>query len=93
MLLAQRAAAALGWRVVDSAAPVGRTATGRIDAVARSLLYRFPDDITIRIRPGVGETRIDVRSASRFMGKHDFGANARHIRDFTREIETLASQR
>ncbi len=93
MLLAQRAAAALGWRVVDAAAPAGRTATGRIDAVALSLLYRFPDDVTIRIRPGVGETRIDVRSASRVMGKHDFGANARHIRDFTREIETLASQR
>lgn len=93
LLLAQRAAANLGWQVVDSAAPAGRTATGRVDAVARSLLYRFPDDVTIRIRPGVGETRLDVRSASRVVGKHDFGANARHIRDFTREIETLASQR
>lgn len=93
MLLVQRAAAALGWQVIDSAAPVGRTATGRVDAIARSLLYRFPDDVTIRIRPGVGETKVDVRSASRIMGKHDFGANAKHIRDFTREIETIASQR
>jgi len=93
MLLASRAAANLGWLVVDTAAPVGRTATGRVDAVARSLLYRFPDDITIRVRPGVGETRIDLRSASRAFSRHDFGANARHIRDFTLEIEALAAQR
>jgi len=93
MLLAQRAATNLGWRVVDTASPTGRTGTGRVDAVARSLLYRFPDDITIRIRPGAGETRIDVRSASRILGKHDFGANLRHIRDFRQEIEALAAQR
>jgi hypothetical protein len=93
MLLAQRAATNLGWLVVDAASPAGRTATGRIDAVARSILYRFPDDITIRVRPGVGETRIDLRSASRVLGKHDFGANARHIRAFRGEIEALAAQR
>lgn len=93
MLLVQRAASNLGWQVVDVAPPAGRTGTGRVDAVARSLLYRFPDDITIRVKPGVNETRIDIRSTSRVLGKHDFGANARHIRDFTREIETLASQR
>jgi hypothetical protein len=92
MLLAQRAATNLGWQVIDSASPLGRTAVGRIDAVARSLLFRFPDDITIRLRAGVGETRIDLRSASR-VGRHDFGANARHIRDFAREIEALANAR
>ncbi len=32
----------------------------------------LPDDVTIRIRPGVSETRIDVRSASRVLGKHEF---------------------
>ena len=92
MLLAQRAAANLGWQVIDSASPLGRTATGRIDAVARSFLFRLPDDITIRIRPGVEDTRIDLRSVSR-IGRHDFGKNAKHIRDFTREIEALASAR
>jgi hypothetical protein len=92
MGLVQRAATNLGWLVVDTAQPTGRTGTGRVDAVARSMLYRFPDDITIRIRQGVGETRVDLRSASR-IGRHDFGANARHIRDFTREIEALANLR
>jgi uncharacterized protein (DUF1499 family) len=92
MLLAQRAATNLGWQVIDTASPLGRASVGRIDALARSLIFRFPDDITIRLRPGIGETRIDLRSASR-VGRHDFGANARHIRDFAREIETLANAR
>ncbi len=92
MLLVQRAATNLGWLVIDSVNPSGRTGTGRVDAIARSLLFRFPDDITIRIRPGVGETRIDLRSASR-IGRHDLGANARHIRDFRRELDALANPR
>jgi uncharacterized protein (DUF1499 family) len=92
MLLAQRAVTNLGWAVVDTANPSGRTQTGRIDAVARSLVFRFPDDLTIRVRQGADETRVDVRSVSR-IGRHDFGANTRHVRDFTRELEALAAGR
>jgi uncharacterized protein (DUF1499 family) len=92
LALALRAATNLGWRVLDSAAPAGRTGVGRIEATARSLVFGFTDDITIRIRPGVNETRIDLRSASR-IGRHDFGANARRIQAFQREIEALAAQR
>jgi Protein of unknown function (DUF1499) len=92
MLLVQRAATNLGWLVIDTANPSGRTGTGRVDAIARSLIFRFPDDITIRIRPGVGETRIDLRSASR-IGRHDLGANTRHIRDFRRELDAVANPR
>lgn len=90
LLLAQRAASNLGWQVIDTASPSGRVNTGRIDAIARSLLFRFPDDITIRIRAGAGDTRVDVRSVSR-VGRHDFGSNARNIRDFALEIVTLAN--
>jgi type VI protein secretion system component VasK len=92
MGLALRAATNLGWQVIDSANPAGRTGAGRIEAVARSSLFRFADDVTIRIRPGVGDTRIDLRSTSR-LGRHDFGANAGRIRAFQREIETLAAAR
>ncbi len=92
MLLVQRAATNLGWLVIDTASPLGRTGTGRVDAIARSFVFRFPDDITIRVRQGAGETRIDLRSASR-IGRHDFGANARHIRDFTRELDAVANPR
>jgi uncharacterized protein (DUF1499 family) len=92
MALVRRAATGLGWTIIDSVNPAGRTGAGRVDAVASSFLFRFPDDITIRIRPGAGDVRIDVRSASRF-GRHDFGANAAHIRAFARDLETLSSGR
>ncbi|MCC2097712.1 MAG: DUF1499 domain-containing protein [Hyphomicrobiales bacterium] len=59
---------------------------GHIEAVARSPIMGFPDDITIRIRPLVAQTRIDVRSASRY-GRHDFGANAERIRKFASELQ------
>jgi uncharacterized protein (DUF1499 family) len=90
--LVQRAVANLGWQVIDQARPAGRTGIGRIDAIDRSLLLRFPDDVTIRIRPLVGETRIDIRSVSRF-GRHDFGVNARRVQRFTEELNTLQEAR
>jgi uncharacterized protein (DUF1499 family) len=49
----------------------------------------MPSDITVRVRPRVDGTRIDIRSASRF-GSHDLGANAGYIRDFLEEASNLA---
>jgi Protein of unknown function (DUF1499) len=92
MTLVRRAATNLGWQIIDVANPAGRTGAGRVEAVAVSFVYRFADDITIRIRPGTNETRVDVRSVSRF-GRHDFGVNAQRIRSFLRELETLAAAR
>jgi uncharacterized protein (DUF1499 family) len=91
LALGLRAATNLGWLVLDSTPPTGRTGSGRIEATARSPVFGFIDDVTVRIRPGVNETRIDVRSASR-MGRHDFGSNARRIAAFQKEIEALAAQ-
>jgi hypothetical protein len=90
--LALRTATELGWTVIDSTPPGGRTGTGRIEAIGRSLLYRFEDDITIRIRAGAGESQIDLRSASR-LGRHDFGANAARIREFAKAIEAAGLAR
>ncbi len=59
---------------------------GRIDAVDKSLIMGFPDDITIRVRSLPDQTRIDIRSASRY-GRHDFGANAARIKKFARELQ------
>ena len=64
--------AARGWKIVDQTAPGGRSGLGHIDAVDRTPIMAFPDDITIRLRPLPGQMRIDVRSASRY-GRHDFG--------------------
>ncbi len=51
---------------------------GRLEATATSLIYRFKDDVAVRVRSqGVG-SRIDIRSISR-MGTGDMGANCRRI--------------
>jgi uncharacterized protein (DUF1499 family) len=90
--LVRRAVAALGWRIVAQTRPGGRTGVGHIDAVDHSLIMGFPSDVTIRIRPLAGQTRIDIRSASRY-GRHDFGANARRIRKFGTELQAQLDAR
>lgn len=86
--IAFRAARNLGWNVVESTVPGGRSGTGRIEAIATTRLLRFHDDITIRIRARADGSRIDMRSASR-LGRHDLGANAARIRAFADEVQLL----
>ena len=57
-----------------------------IQAVARTGLLRFEDDVTIRVRREGGRTRVSVRSKSR-AGSADFGQNARNIRLFLAELD------
>lgn len=80
-----KAIAAQNWTIIDESGPGRRSGLRHIDAIARSLPLGFPDDVTIRIRPLAGQTRIDIRCVSRF-GRHDFGANARHIQAFSEEV-------
>ncbi|MXQ12915.1 DUF1499 domain-containing protein [Microvirga makkahensis] len=87
--LVRRAAENLGWQVIEAVPPGGRTGVGRLEAVDRTLVLRLPSDITIRVRPRVDGTRIDIRSASR-IGQHDLGANATRIRAFLEEASNLA---
>lgn len=91
--LALRIAKDLGWRVVDANPPNLRVdGVAQIEAVDRSLLFGFADDIVIRIRPLASQTRIDLRSSSR-IGKHDFGANARRIDRFTAAVQESMQER
>jgi uncharacterized protein (DUF1499 family) len=53
---------------------------------------RFPDDVTVRIRPVASGARVDVRSASRF-GSHDLGVNARRVEAFMTRLQELADER
>ncbi len=77
----------LGWRVVSETPPGGRSRPGFIEAVDRTLVLGFTDDIVVRVDGDNRETRIDVRSASRF-GEHDFGRNATRIRGLLKDLET-----
>jgi len=90
--IARRAALALGWQVLETSRPGGRSGAGRIEAVARSRVLLMVDDITIRIRPRLEGSRIDIRSASR-IGPHDLGGNAARIARFAEEVELLTEAR
>jgi uncharacterized protein (DUF1499 family) len=77
------------WRVVDSRSPQGNNPEGRIEAVARTPIMGFRDDVVVRIRPSGEGARVDMRSSSRY-GRYDFGANAARIMKLLEEIETAA---
>jgi uncharacterized protein (DUF1499 family) len=72
------------WRVTRSDAP-GLA----LEAVATSALFRFEDDVVIRVRPAAeGGSRVDVRSKSRD-GQGDIGANTTRIRQFVSSLEAM----
>ncbi len=75
------AAESLGWNVVHQDA-----SELRFDAQEQSSVFKFIDDVTVRVRPSAGGATIDVRSKSRD-GKGDIGANAARIMAFTQAIE------
>jgi uncharacterized protein (DUF1499 family) len=70
------AAEQLGWKVVRQDAE-----EGTFEATDTTAVFRFVDDVAVRVRPDPQGARIDVRSKSRD-GKGDLGANAARIRAF-----------
>jgi uncharacterized protein (DUF1499 family) len=68
----------LKWRVVDARSPLAGRREGRIEAVARTPILGFRDDVVLRLRTDPDGTRIDIRSTSRY-GRHDFGTNAARV--------------
>jgi uncharacterized protein (DUF1499 family) len=58
---------------------------GMLEAVDRTLILGFYDDVAIRVAGNDEQARIDVRSASRF-GRHDLGNNADRVRQILKEI-------
>jgi uncharacterized protein (DUF1499 family) len=77
------------WRIVDARQPQPGRREGRIEAVARTPLMGFRDDIVVRVRSAEDGARIDMRSASRY-GVHDFGANASRLRSLSNDIDDVA---
>jgi uncharacterized protein (DUF1499 family) len=86
------ALAANGWKIVEQRPPGGRAGLGHIDAIATSFILGFPSDITLRLRPLAGQTRIDIRSVSRF-GPYDFGANPRNIASFETALVAVVDKK
>ena len=74
------------WRVVDARPPQAGRREGHIEAVARTPIMGFRDDVSIRVRAETDGARIDARSSSRY-GSFDFGTNASRVRGLMNEIE------
>jgi uncharacterized protein (DUF1499 family) len=89
---ALKALAANGWKIVEQRPPGGRSGLGHIDAIATSFILGFPSDITLRLRPLAGQTRVDIRSVARF-GPYDFGANLRNIASFEAALEAVVDKK
>jgi len=90
--LVLKTAKAIGWKVVDQRPPGGRTGEGHADFVDKTLIMGFDEDVTVRLKPLPGQTRIDLRAASRY-GRHDFGANAKRIMAFAEELQNQLDAR
>ena len=71
------------WTVVGSGQGPGGTV---VTAVHQTRLFRFEDDVTVRIRRQGGATEVSVRSQSR-IGGWDFGQNARNVRELLEVLD------
>lgn len=80
------------WRVVVDRPPQPGRRDGQIEAVARTAILGFRDDVVLRVRPAREGARIDARSASRY-GRHDLGTNASRLRSLLEDIDDAVSTR
>lgn len=87
-----KAVKATGWKIVEQRAPGGRSGLGHIDAIASVPILGFPSDITVRLRPLASQTRIDIRSVSRFK-PYDFGAGPRNIASFESALQEIVDKK
>ena len=74
------------WRIVDARAPQAGRRDGRIEAVARTPILGFRDDVVVRVRSEPDGARVDIRSTSRY-GRHDFGTNASRVSALSEAID------
>ena len=77
----RRTAESLGWQVAEVRPPQSEGGDGFVEARQESQLFRFVDDVVVRVRAAPAGSVIDVRSKSRD-GQGDLGANAARIRAF-----------
>jgi len=73
------------WLVIDERPPQLPRRIGRIEAVARTPIMGFREDISIRITPDGEESRVDIRSSSRYF-ESDLGSNASRVSKLIEDI-------
>lgn len=75
------------WRIIVDRKPQGRR-EGHIEAVARTPIMGFGEDVVVRVRADGEGAKIDMRSATRY-GPHDLGGNASRITGLLEEIDEI----
>jgi len=75
----------LRLQIVSEEPPAGGRA-GSIEAVDRTTIVGFYDDVVLRVDGDKVRSRINVRSASRY-GSHDLGRNASRVRRIMKELQ------
>jgi uncharacterized membrane protein len=75
------------WLVIDEHEPQPPRRIGRIEAVARTPIMGFREDVSIRITPDGDGSRVDIRSASRYF-ESDLGSNAARIAKLIEDIDS-----
>jgi uncharacterized protein (DUF1499 family) len=77
------------WAIVNERPPHGAgSRDGHIEAIARTLILGFREDVAVRVRATPDGARIDVRSASRY-GLHDLGENAARVSALISDIDDV----
>lgn len=77
------------WLVIDARAPQPPRRIGRIEAVARTPIMGFREDVSIRVTPDDEDSRVDIRSASRYFDT-DLGSNAARVKKLIEDLNTAA---
>jgi uncharacterized protein (DUF1499 family) len=77
------------WLVIDERAPQPPRRIGRIEAVARTPIMGFREDVSIRVVPDGDDSRVDIRSSSRYF-ESDLGSNAARVAKLIDDINTAA---
>src|SRR5215475_5181878 len=77
------------WLVIDERAPQPPRLIGRIEAVARTPIMGFREDVSIRIQPDGEDSRVDIRSSSRYFDS-DLGSNAARISRLIDDLNAAA---
>jgi hypothetical protein len=77
------------WLIIDARSPQPPRRIGRIEAVARTPIMGFREDVSIRVTPDDEDARVDIRSASRYF-ESDLGSNAARVRKLIDDLNTAA---
>jgi len=77
------------WLIIDERPPQPPRMIGKIEAVARTPIMGFREDVVIRVAPDGAGSRVDIRSSSRYF-EHDLGTNAARVAKLIDDLNEVA---